>query len=102
LGGLLDWHGHSLPTPADIAGARVLAQGAMHIKAITTTGGAILGNRSLDADAIEPALFLEAGYVRRAFTLLRPAGDDADKRLPKFSTWGYNVIRVRAEKHFLR
>ncbi len=52
----------------------------MHLLAITQTGGAILGNLPLDFDV--------TGAVRGAY--------------PVTGAWGYNVIRVYAEKYFVK
>jgi hypothetical protein len=80
---LLDWHGATPPTEADIAGRPVLAWALSRVEAIAKTGGEILGNRPLDADAIE------------APTLTRAVGD-------KSTVWGWRTIVNRAEAAFLR
>ena len=105
LAGLLDWVGETPPTNHAIEGAVLSAQGFAHIKAITTTGAAVLGRRDLAADAIVPALWRshEAGgtvWVYEGARRLRPATDD-DRDLPVMSTWGYSVISVLAEDHFV-
>ncbi len=105
LAGLLDWVGETPPTNQAIEGAVLSAQGFAHIKAITTTGAAVLGRRDLAADAIVPALWRshEAGgtvWVYEGARRLRPATDD-DRDLPVMSTWGYSVISVLAEDHFV-
>ncbi|MEA2786344.1 MAG: hypothetical protein QOF71_2448 [Candidatus Eremiobacteraeota bacterium] len=51
----------------------------MHVKAIWETGGAILGNRPLALDGVEPW-----------------------KRCVDFNGWGYLVVKHLAEDHFLR
>ena len=105
LAAVMDWHGDTPPTPDGIAGAKCLAQGEAHLKAITETGGAILGHRSLIADAVVPFLFrtqvfLPNSFVQRGYQVLRPA-ESPDGDLPAFPTWGFKVITVVAEKHFL-
>jgi hypothetical protein len=105
LAGLLDWVGTTPPTSRAIAGAVLVEQGFAHIKAITTTGAAILGQRDLDADGIVPALWRshEAGgtvWVYEGARRVRPA-TSADRALPLMGTWGYSVIRVLAEHRFV-
>ena len=55
LAGLIDWVADAPPGSDAIAGARLVAQGFAHIKAITTTGGSVLGIRPLELDGIVPA-----------------------------------------------
>ena len=105
LAGLLDWVGATPPTRHTIAGAGLIAQGFAHIKAITTTGAAVLGQRDLEADRIVPALLRshEGGgtvWVYEGARRLRPA-TAADRALPLMSTWGYSVITVIAEQRFV-
>jgi hypothetical protein len=76
LGALLYWHGSTAPTSDEIAGARSLDQGKMHLRAIWETGGAILGHRSLKQDGVEPWTSVDG--------------------------WGYLVIKYKAEDQFLR
>ena len=104
LAAVLDWHGDVPPTSEAIAGAKCLDQGGAHIKAITQTGGSILGHRPLELDNIEPWLFRGAqfhanSYVHRGLHPLRQqlATDEA---LPVLSIWGYLVPVVTAERHF--
>src|SRR5687767_8564284 len=93
LAGVLDWHSTETPTSDSIAGKPCLRQGRAHIRAITTTGGHILGFRDLLADQIEPWLFRGAHFwknsqVLRGLTPLRPQTPEDDE-LPILSTWGY-------------
>ena len=106
LGALLDWVASSPPTSTAIAGASCVAQGHFHIKAITETGGELLGHRLLDLDGIRPWLFRGAygwqnSSVQEGFVPIRPQ-TLADDKLPVFSTWGYNVIREIAEARFVK
>ncbi len=105
LAGLLDWVGTQLPTGEAIAGKKILEQGHAHIKAITETGGVVLGHRSLDVDGIAPGLFLSESpgpdcLLQRGFEQLRPATRREQRELDVLGTWGYKVIQVLAEKHF--
>ncbi len=105
LAGLLDWVGPRRPTDESIGGARLIAQGFAHIKAILTTGGEILGWRDLAADAIVPERWRShvAGgtvWLYEGAHRLRPATDD-DRDLPVMGTWGYSVLRWLAEQRFV-
>jgi hypothetical protein len=106
LAGVLDWHSTSVPTAESIAGADCLAQGNAHIRAITRTGGEILGYRDLAADGIEPWDFREAWVWKNSNVLkgLLPyrAQTPDDDILPVLSTWGYNVACVIAEARFVK
>jgi hypothetical protein len=99
LGALMGWWGPSEPAFADLNGAPVLEQAMMHVVAITRSGGSVLGNRSLELDGIAPWEFFEAGEVYTGVTWRRRASD-ADRALPHRSTWGFNVIRIKAEKAY--
>lgn len=101
LGGLLHWHGATLPTSESISGCATVEQAAMHIRSITTTGGQILGHRDLALDGIEPFLFVHGATVQRGFEPVR-AYERADRdTLPTFSWWGYDVISIKANKRFV-
>jgi len=54
IGAILDWVGEAPPSSEAIAGRDVLAVGNAHVRLISFGGGAILGERPLDADRIEP------------------------------------------------
>lgn len=105
LAGLLDWVGGVPPTSGSIAGAGLFAQGFAHIKAITRTGGQVLGCRGLEVDGITPALWRshEGGggtvWVYAGARRLRPVVA-ADRDLPVIGTWGYSVISVLADSTF--
>ncbi len=104
LAGLLDWAGVTPPTTQAIEGASLYAQGFAHIKAITTTGAAVLGCRDLEADRIAPALWRShvAGgtvWIYEGARRLHPVTAD-DRDLPVMSTWGYSVLKVLAEQRF--
>lgn len=102
FGGLHAWRGTNLPEGADIAGVPFLGFGTMHIKAITTTGGEVLGERSLETDKIELPLFLSAQEGPGTMILLganplREARKDEWRTLPVLNAWGYNFIQKLAE-----
>src|SRR6478752_1864239 len=54
IGAILDWVGDSPPSAEAIAGSTVLAVGNAPVRLITFGGGAILGERPLADDRIEP------------------------------------------------
>ena len=106
LAGVLDWHAAVPPTSESIAGARCLDQGQAHLKAITETGGCILGHRPLELDNIEPWKFRGAefhanSFVHKGVQPTRPQ-QPADQCLPVLSTWGYLVAVVIAERQFIK
>ena len=106
LAAVLDWHGEAPPTSEAIAGAKCLAQGQAHLKAITETGGRILGHRPLELDNIEPWEFRGAEFHVNSYMHkgMQPARlqQPADKCLPVLSTWGYHMPVVIAEAHFTK
>lgn len=102
FGGLHQWLGNQPPTSEDIAGSSLVAFGLMHIKAITTTGEGILGERPLEADLIELPLFLSAvkgpgTMLLRGAEAIRQATSDEWGTFPILSTWGYSFIVKLAE-----
>ena len=103
LAGLLDWSGGSLPDSVSIAGSKTIAQGQAHIKTILESGGTILGHRSLDADGIEPELFLSEAPGRNCMLVhgtevIRRATVEEQATLPVFAGWGYHVMTLKARK----
>src|SRR6266487_572809 len=52
VAGLLDWVGREPPNADSIAGAPVLEVGTAHVRVIERSGGAVLGERPLEADGI--------------------------------------------------
>jgi hypothetical protein len=56
IGAILDWVGDAPPTSEAIAGSPVLAVGNAHVRLISFGGGAIVGERQLAVDGIEPPL----------------------------------------------
>ena len=105
LAGLLDWVAERPPDGDAIAGTRLVAQGFAHIKAITTTGGSVLGLRPLQLDGIVPARWKshQAGgtvWVYEGATRLHPITPD-ERSFPIISIWGYSFIRDLAERRFV-
>ena len=54
IGAILDWVGDAPPSSDAIAGSDVLTVGNAHVRLVSVSGGAILGERSLEADGIDP------------------------------------------------
>lgn len=105
LAGLLDWHSSNKPDYDSIAGSQVIAHGEVHIKTIQENGGEVLGLRPLSLDHIEIPFTLAQSpgsgcRLRQGFQLLGIATLEQQTKLPVFSTWGYGVIKTRAEKQF--
>jgi hypothetical protein len=103
FGGLLDWNGSSPPSSDSIAGAALLRCGIMHIKSILSTGGAILGNRPLEADDLQPPVLLSAHggpgtLLLRGVESLRPARRDEWGTKPILAYWGYDFIEQLANE----
>ncbi len=107
LAGLMDWVSDAPPDFESLAGAGdLIDNGEAHIKAITETGGAILGIRSLAADGIEGLIRVShrsggTVYLLRGATRLRDATADEAATLPVLATWGYRSIAVKAEARFV-
>jgi hypothetical protein len=70
IGAILDWVGDDPPSSDAIAGSPVLAVGNTHVAAISFGGGAVLGERPLTADAIEPPESVDS-YWGDGFPLAR-------------------------------
>ena len=101
LGGLLDWVDASPPTAESIAGRPVVEQGIMHVLAITSTGGAILGTRSLDLDNTGPLLCTLNDMVSVGLTPVRKWTVQDRGSAPALGWWGYDIIQVRANRRFV-
>lgn len=106
LAGLLDWVGNELPTFESIAGAKLLQQGDAHIFTITKNDGLILGNRPLKLDNIEPFICRDAEFHHKGQMNFRKGYDFIDyepeknfEDYPVFSSWGYGVIKIIANKY---
>ncbi len=100
LGGVLDWCGAIPPTNESIAGAAFLSQGIMHIKAIITTGGVILGNRSLVLDQLDAFTFVHGGIIQKGFTPVRTWCREDKGAFPALSWWGYDIAETIANRNF--
>ena len=102
FGGLHDWIGDAPPTGEAIAGTSILHFGIMHVKAITETGGEVLGERPLALDGIElpllhSAMGLSAELLRGA-DAIRPVPPNEWGTLPVIVYWAYGFIEELAEQ----
>ncbi|MBK8814733.1 MAG: hypothetical protein IPN42_04135 [Methylococcaceae bacterium] len=107
LAGVLDWVSPLQPTSESISGAKCIAQGQAHIKAITETGGEILGHRNLEFDEIVPWLFRGASYWKNSFVqeglvCIRPqVPQDEELKLASLFiklAWYHNLIKIAEER----
>jgi hypothetical protein len=81
IGAILDWVGEEPPSFEAIAGSPVLAVGNAHVRLISFGGGAIPGERPLDADRIVPPVRVDT-YWGDGYGVMRAeqrfiAGDPA-------------------------
>lgn len=102
LVGLMNWIGNSPPEADDLCGLGTIQQAQIHLRSILETGGKILGHRSLDADQVEPDLFLSESpgkscLLMKGYDILRDATQEEQATLPVFTTWGYLIIQHRAQ-----
>jgi hypothetical protein len=102
FGGLHDWISSTLPTAASVLGSQFTAFGVMHVRAITETSGAVLGERPLDADLIQLPLLLSAmgGHGTKVLlgaSYLRDASAHDWGTLPVLGYWGTDFISSLAE-----
>ena len=105
FGGLHAWTGMEKPTEASIAGSALLHVGVMHIRAIVSLGGEILGCRSLALDSIAAPILLSAmggpgTMVLQGATSVRPAKLEEWGRFPVLGYWGWDFIQALANKEF--
>jgi len=75
IAGVLSWHGAEEPTASQLVGVRVAAHAFCHIKAITTSGGAVLGLANISLH----------GWPEAAESL-------------SMSTWGFNFPVLLAQR----
>lgn len=103
--GLMDWVSQELPRADTLAGSKLLIQGVAHIKTIAATGSGIIGERPLSEDHIEITLQTDAACVPckvvQGFKAVRPATSADFDTLTSRSVWGYDVVRLAAERIFV-
>jgi hypothetical protein len=71
VGAVLDWVGDAPPTAEAIAGRPVLQIGVTHVRTIAYGGGAVIGERPLGADGIEPPVGSVGTHWGEGFPTLR-------------------------------
>jgi Immunity protein 26 len=106
LAALMDWVGDAPPTQDELIGRNVIAQGNAHVRTIRQTGGVVLGCRALHLDRItglREVTHRGGGtvYLYEGATRLRAATREEAASLQVRGTWGFNVIRLLAEHHFV-
>ena len=107
FGGLHRWVSDVPPNVESIAGADFLTFGVMHVRAISETGGEVLGERSLEADGIELPLLLSAmggdgTLLLRGAEPVRNARRDEWGSRPVLGFWGYDFIQQLAQERLHR
>ncbi|QFY72633.1 hypothetical protein C1N89_09040 [Priestia aryabhattai] len=110
IAGLMDWVGDEPPTSEDLKGRIILKQGDGHIKMIQETAldGMISGYRDLELDNLEVAYFksqeafADNCMLQKGYTEIRPITREEQQLYSTFSTWGYSVIKFRAEDMFVK
>lgn len=100
--GLMNWIGNALPRDRDLHGLKTVQQAQINLRSILETGGSILGHRPLEADQIEPDLFLSEApgqncLMMKGYEILRKATLEEQATLQGFPTWGYLIIQHRAQ-----
>lgn len=104
FGGLHDWVG-DLPPTSVAATTALLEFGTMHVKAIRETGGAVLGNVPLMVGEPEIPQLMDsfggpAAVVLKGAKFERAARREEWGKNPVLSYWGYDAIKVLAERRF--
>lgn len=107
LAGLMDWSGGEPPTAQAIARCGLLAQGRVHVAAVTDTGSKILGQRDLELDGLSGLLEVShrgggTVWLYQGGKRLRAATTQERQTLPVMSVWGRQVIVLLAGKHLAR
>ncbi len=102
LVGLHNWTGKDYPTKVNIHMCPIIEQGVMHINSISHVGGEIIGCKAPKEDGLKPLLQLEAGYLISGFDNLGSLPTRNYKKYSYRSTYGLNVIKLLAEKHFVK
>jgi hypothetical protein len=102
--GLLDWTGAEPPTFENIAGSNILIEGGVHIKAILNFGGAILGNRPLALDRLEPGFYIEypdnkTAHVWKGMDMVRVATAADIRQFKPLNIFGFAFMQSYANEH---
>jgi hypothetical protein len=95
FGGLHRWLGDSQPTAPSIEKCGFVAFGVMHLKAITDTGGEVLGEAELREDDVPLLLSAMGGsdtMLLRGAARIRKAKQEEWGTYPVLGFWGYSFI----------
>lgn len=103
--GLMAWCDKEPPNSETISGSTILDHGQVHIKTIKECDSQIVGYRNLADDRIQVPLSLDQSpgkncRLRRGYSLLGLASENEQTKLEVFSTWGFKVLKIKAEKHY--
>lgn len=106
LAGLLDWSGKENPTAEILQNCKLIAHGEAHIRAITRNNGVVCGRLNWDDVSQRIPLTLNESpgkncRIQKGFDVIGKASKKQQESLDVFSTWGYGVIKIRAEKIFV-
>ena len=104
IAGLLNWKGNETPKITDLKNLKIIKQGKAHIKTIEYTGGELLGNINFKSYKIEPMLqrsqgeFQLGAQIVKGYQDIRNMEPEDIEKYSVLGTWGYNYIRLLAEK----
>ncbi len=106
LAGLLNWSGSNLPSENDIKDNEIIEHGQAHIKIIGGHGGEILGKVNWEDSKLQIPLTLSESpgrncRLQRGYEILNKASSSQQKTLEVFEAWGFRIICLLAEKHFV-
>lgn len=104
LAGLLDWVGTSKPTQVELekSNIRLVDQGEAHIKTITMMGEQIEGEINLEKCKVgirlevDSSVYSKYSYILNGFKAIAKATVADHNYLHTRTTWGYNVINIKA------
>ena len=102
LVGLHDWSGRNHPKKEDLHDCKIIEQGVIHINSIGHVEGKVIGHKLLDEDNLKPLLQFEAGYLLDGFENMGKLPIEDYRKYSRRTTYGLNVIRLLAEKHFVK
>jgi hypothetical protein len=97
----MNWRGDSAPTVEEIEGAQFLEQGIVHILAITSSGGTVLGNRALELDNLGAFTFAHGNSIQKGFEPVRKWKPSDRGKFPILSWWSYDIPLILANRHLL-
>lgn len=98
--GLLNWNALDRPTVSalELSPLKILKEGKVHIKTITTQEESILGFIDPEKNnlpiklTVDSRIYSPSSQVVQAFDIVRKATPEDHQNLDTISTWGYSVI----------